>query len=68
MTFTIETISSLLKEIERAIERLRSARRHMKSDIERLEAERERRAERRKGAAAMIDPNELHTSDCGQPQ
>ena len=44
-----ETLSALLDdEIERAIDRLRAARREMKSDIEALENERDRRAARRK--------------------
>ena len=49
MTMSIETLAALLdSEIERALDRLRAARRDMKSDIEALEAERERRRARRK--------------------
>jgi hypothetical protein len=43
MTFSIETIAGLHDhEIERAIERLRTARRDAKFDIEKLEAELDR--------------------------
>jgi hypothetical protein len=49
MTMSVETLAALLDdEIERAIDRLRAARRDMTSDIEALEAERERRAAWRK--------------------
>src|SRR5262249_56103983 len=49
MTFNTETISALLDEgIERALDRLRSARADLKRDIEKLENERERRVQRRK--------------------
>ena len=43
-----ETLAAMLdSEIERALDRLRQARREMKEDIAALEAERQRRAERR---------------------
>ena len=49
MTFSVKTISALLDdEIERAIERLRAARRQLKNDIEVSEAEIARRAARRR--------------------
>jgi hypothetical protein len=49
MTITTETLAALLDdEILRALDRLRAARREIKSDIEALEAERARRAVRRK--------------------
>jgi hypothetical protein len=49
MTYTIENISaSLDEELTRAIDRLGAARRDLKRDIEALEAERARRAARRK--------------------
>jgi hypothetical protein len=49
MTLSIETIAGLLdSEIERAIERMRLARRDMKESIETLEAELDRRSRRRR--------------------
>jgi hypothetical protein len=54
---SVETLAALLDdEIERAIERLRSARRDMKREIAALEAERERRgAERKRPPEPSID-------------
>jgi hypothetical protein len=44
-----ETLAALLDdEIERALDRLRAARRTMKEDIEALEAELDRRSRRRR--------------------
>jgi len=49
MTMSVETLAALLDdEIDCALDRLRAARRAMKADIAALEAEQERRAERRK--------------------
>jgi hypothetical protein len=48
MSMSIETISALLdSELERALARLRAARRDLKADIEALRAEQARRKERR---------------------
>ena len=48
-----ETLAAMLdSEIDRALDRLRQARKEMKDDIAALEAERQRRAERRQGRLA----------------
>jgi hypothetical protein len=45
---SLETLSAMLdEEIDRAIDRIRQARRELKEDIAALEEERRRRAERR---------------------
>jgi hypothetical protein len=49
MTMSVETLAALLdEEIERALERLRAARRAMKDDIAALEAELDRRSAQQK--------------------